>query len=87
MKTRSYVWHPNTQMSEWSKFPKIVRGEGMWLIDEDGNRFLDGVASMWCNVWGHSKKELINAIIKQTNFTRLTFIPASRAVASFDPTA
>jgi len=66
MKTQSYVWHPNTQMSEWSKFPKIVRGEGMWLIDEDGNRFLDGVASMWCNVWGHSKKELINAIIKQT---------------------
>jgi len=53
-------------MSEWSKFPKIVRGEGMWLIDEDGNRFLDGVASMWCNVWGHSKKELINAIINQT---------------------
>ncbi|HIB70159.1 MAG TPA: aspartate aminotransferase family protein, partial [Candidatus Marinimicrobia bacterium] len=53
-------------MSEWSKFPKIIRGEGMWLIDEDGNRFLDGVASMWCNVWGHSKKELINAIIKQT---------------------
>ena len=66
MKTRSYVWHPNTQMSEWSKFPKIIRGEGMWLIDEGGNRFLDGVASMWCNVWGHSKKELINAIIKQT---------------------
>ncbi len=66
MKTQSYVWHPNTQMSEWSKFPKIVSGEGMWLIDEDGNRFLDGVASMWCNVWGHSKKELINAIIKQT---------------------
>jgi len=66
MKTRSYVWHPNTQMSEWSKFPKIVRGEGMWLIDEGGNRFLDGVASMWCNVWGHSKRELISAIIKQT---------------------
>jgi len=66
MKTRSYVWHPNTQMAEWSKFPKIVRGEGMWLIDEDGNRFLDGVASMWCNVWGHSKRELISAIIKQT---------------------
>ena len=66
MKTRSYVWHPNTQMSEWSKFPKIIRGEGMWLIDEDGNRFLDGVASMWCNVWGHSKRELISAIIKQT---------------------
>jgi len=53
-------------MSEWNEFPKIVRGEGMWLIDEDGNRLLDGVASMWCNVWGHSKTELINAIIRQT---------------------
>ena len=38
----------------------------MWLIDQDGNKFLDGVASMWCNVWGHSKKELVNVIIKQT---------------------
>ena len=53
-------------MLEWLKFPKIVRGNGMWLIDQDGNMFLDGVASMWCNVWGHSKKELVNVIIKQT---------------------
>ena len=66
MKNQNYLWHPNTQMSEWTKFPKIVRGDGMWLIDENGNRLLDGVASMWCNVWGHSKRELINAIIKQT---------------------
>ncbi|KFM14712.1 Adenosylmethionine-8-amino-7-oxononanoate aminotransferase protein [Marine Group I thaumarchaeote SCGC AAA799-O18] len=53
-------------MSEWTKFPKIISGNGMWLIDQDGNKFLDGVASMWCNVWGHSKKELISVIIKQT---------------------
>jgi adenosylmethionine-8-amino-7-oxononanoate aminotransferase len=66
MKNPNYLWHPNTQMSEWNEFPKIVRGDGMWLIDEDGNRLLDGVASMWCNVWGHSKNELVNAIIKQT---------------------
>ncbi len=65
MKNQSCLWHPNTQMLEWTKFPKIVRGDGMWLIDEDGNRLLDGVASMWCNVWGHSKRELINAIIIQ----------------------
>jgi len=65
MKNQNYLWHPNTQMLEWTKFPKIVRGDGMWLIDEDGNRLLDGVASMWCNVWGHSKRELINAIIIQ----------------------
>ncbi|MFB5645210.1 MAG: adenosylmethionine--8-amino-7-oxononanoate transaminase [Nitrosopumilaceae archaeon] len=66
MKQDSFVWHPNTQMSEWPSFDEIVRGNGMWLIDSHGNRLLDGVASMWCNVWGHSKKELINVISKQS---------------------
>ncbi|MBM3904020.1 MAG: adenosylmethionine--8-amino-7-oxononanoate transaminase [Thaumarchaeota archaeon] len=63
---RSSVWHPYTQMSEWDSFPNIVRGEGFWLVDSDGNKYLDGVASMWCNVWGHSKKELISTINKQS---------------------
>ena len=53
-------------MSEWDSFNEIVKAKGMWLIDSDGNRLLDGVASMWCNVWGHSKPELINAITKQS---------------------
>jgi len=66
LRNQSHVWHPNTQMSEWKEFPKIINGKGMWLIDQDGNKFLDGVGSMWCNVWGHSKKELISAIVKQT---------------------
>ncbi len=66
VKNTSFVWHPNTQMKEWSKFPNIITGKGMWLIDQDGNKFLDGVASMWFNVWGHSRKELVDVIIKQT---------------------
>ena len=66
MRETSSVWHPNTQMSEWGKFPEIVRGKGVYLIDNDGKKMIDGVASMWCNVWGHSKKELINAMVKQT---------------------
>jgi len=53
-------------MSEWKKFDVITKGNGMWLIDSKGNKLLDGVASMWCNVWGHSKKELVNSMIKQT---------------------
>lgn len=53
-------------MREWKNFDVITKGEGMWLIDVKGNKLLDGVASMWCNVWGHSKKELVNAMIKQT---------------------
>ena len=53
-------------MNEWKNFDVITKGSGMWLIDSKGNKLLDGVASMWCNVWGHSKKELVNAMIKQT---------------------
>lgn len=69
MRRSGFVWHPYTQMSEWDKFTEIVRGEGMWLMDSKGNRMLDGVASMWCNVWGHSKKEIISAITGQTKKT------------------
>ena len=53
-------------MKEWDSFDTIVRGKGMWLIDSKGNKMLDAVASMWCNVWGHSKPELIKAITNQS---------------------
>lgn len=69
---KSFVWHPNTQMKEWDSFTKIVKARGMWLTDSNGNNLLDGVASMWCNVWGHSKPELINAITKQSKKTQHT---------------
>ena len=59
------VWHPNTQMGEWPGFESIAGGSGMWLTDSHGNRMLDGVASMWCNVWGHSNAELVAAIRRQ----------------------
>ena len=84
MKSSSSVWHPNTQMSEWDKFPEIVSAKGMWLYDSKGGKMLDGVASMWCNVWGHSKPELVSEIIKQTktlqhcSLFNLTHAPAEK---------
>ena len=72
MKNSRSVWHPNTQMSEWSEFPEIVSAKGMWLYDSKGGKMLDGVASMWCNVWGHSKSELVSEIIKQTKIIQHT---------------
>jgi len=53
-------------MREWGSFDKIVKGTGMWLIDSKGHKMIDAVASMWCNVWGHSKPELIQAITNQS---------------------
>ena len=62
----SFVWHPYTQMKDWTKFDIISKGKGMWLYDTKGNAMMDGVASMWCNVWGHSNRELTDSMIKQT---------------------
>jgi len=53
-------------MNEWKSFDEIVTAKGMWLIDSKGNKILDAVGSMWCNVWGHSKPELIKAIVNQS---------------------
>ncbi len=53
-------------MNEWESFEKITRGKGMWLTDSKGNKMLDGVASMWCNVWGHSNPHLVKVIADQS---------------------
>ena len=53
-------------MKEWQSFDEIIRAKGVWLIDSNGNKMLDAVASMWCNVWGHSKQELVRAIASQS---------------------
>ena len=66
LRKKSFVWHPNTQMKEWKTFDEITQAKGMWLMDSKGNQMLDAVASMWCNVWGHSKKELVGAIVNQS---------------------
>lgn len=66
---KRHVWHPFTQMQEWERDEQIIiaRGEGCWLIDTDGNRYLDGVASMWTNVHGHCRRELNDALKEQVD--------------------
>ena len=62
---KRYLWHPFTQMQDWlTEEPVIIEGgEGCYLIDIDGNRYIDGIASMWTNVHGHNHPEL-NAALK-----------------------
>ena len=82
---RSFIWHPFTQMQEWmSRDPLIIeRGEGNYLIDADGNRYIDGVSSLWCNVHGHRKRELDEALkaqadkIAHTTMLGLVNVPAT----------
>lgn len=81
------LWHPFTQMAEWSPLV-IARGEGSFLIDEHGNRYLDGVSSLWCNVHGHGRPELDRALADQaaklahSTFLGLTHEPGIRLAAA-----
>jgi adenosylmethionine-8-amino-7-oxononanoate aminotransferase len=64
---RAYLWHPFTQQRGWAReHPVIVdRGEGTDLIDVEGNRYIDGVSSLWCNVHGHAHPKIDAAVRDQ----------------------
>ncbi len=62
------LWHPFTQADEWEKQEEnlvIERGEGVWLIDTAGRRYVDGTSSLWCNVLGHRHPRLDAALAEQ----------------------
>lgn len=62
-----HLWHPFTQFEEWQDEPKLVveRAEGVHLVDTDGKRYLDGVSSLWCNLFGHRHPRIDAAIRAQ----------------------
>src|SRR5436305_1378011 len=64
---RDHVWHPFTPMQEHAAEPPLIieRADGCFLIDLDGNRYLDGTSSLWCNVHGHRVPELDAAVRRQ----------------------
>ena len=61
------VWHPCTQMKDHEYLPlvPIRRGEGVWLEDFDGRRYLDAVSSWWVNLFGHANPRINAAIAAQ----------------------
>jgi len=66
-RTRAAVWHPCTQMKQLEAAPPlaIARGEGPWLIDTDGRRYLDAISSWWVNLFGHCNPRINAAITDQ----------------------
>ncbi len=61
------VWHPCTQMKHHESLPliPIARGEGVWLYDFDGRRYLDAISSWWVNLFGHANPHINAALIAQ----------------------
>jgi adenosylmethionine-8-amino-7-oxononanoate aminotransferase len=62
---RAHVWHPFTQMQEWTDPVVIERGEGPYLWDVEGRRYIDGVSSLWVTVHGHRTPEIDAAVAAQ----------------------
>lgn len=91
-----HIWHPCSQMKDYESFPPIVieRGEGVWLYDKQGKRYLDAVSSWWVNLFGHTNARISQAISEQAkklehvifaNFTHEPAIYVANKLASLSP--
>ncbi len=68
-RTQSAVWHPCTQMKQQLATPPLViaRGHGVWLYDDVGQGYIDGISSWWVNLFGHANPRINAAIVDQLN--------------------
>jgi adenosylmethionine-8-amino-7-oxononanoate aminotransferase len=70
------VWHPCTQMKLHESLPlvPIARGQGAWLYDSDGNRYLDAISSWWVNLFGHANERINEALRAQLDTLEHTML-------------
>jgi adenosylmethionine---8-amino-7-oxononanoate aminotransferase len=59
------IWHPFTQAKTAAHPVAIVKAEGCWLFDENGNKYLDATSSWWVNAHGHSHPYIVKKITEQ----------------------
>src|SRR5262245_9737656 len=66
---REHVWHPFTPMQLYAEEKPLIvaRAHGCFLVDLDGNEYIDGVSSMWCNLHGHRVPDIDDALREQLN--------------------
>ena len=64
---RNHLWHPFTQQRAWCEEEPLMieRGEGSYLVDDRGQRYIDGVSSLWCTVHGHRHPGIDAAVTDQ----------------------
>lgn len=90
---RRNIWHPFTQMKDYAAVQpiNIVRGEGIFLYDDEGNAYYDTISSWWTNLLGHANPELADALAQQArtlahvNFSGFTHPYAADLVQKLIP--
>ncbi len=81
---KQFIWHPFTPMADWLAEEALIiaAGQGSYLIDVQGRRYLDGVSSLWVTVHGHRKTDIDQALIKQlSHIAHSTFLGLSNVPA------
>ena len=92
----AHVWHPCTQMKDHEQLPPIpIRcGQGAWLEDYSGQRYLDAISSWWVNLFGHANARINAAVREQleeleqvilAGFTHEPVIALSEALSAIAP--
>lgn len=64
---KKVIWHPYTQMKNALPHIPIVRGEGVYVFDENGKRYIDAVSSWWVNIHGHAHPYIAQKVAEQLN--------------------
>jgi len=61
------LWHPTTQMKdhEWLPLLPVSSGQGVWLEDMEGKRYIDAISSWWVNLFGHANMHISAAVSEQ----------------------
>lgn len=76
-KDRDNVWHHISSYNE-TKRPMVVEsGEGAWITDHEGNRYLDGMSGLWCVNVGYGREELASAAYEQMK--KLAYVPMTQS--------
>jgi adenosylmethionine---8-amino-7-oxononanoate aminotransferase len=93
----AHVWHPCTQMKDHERLMPLIpirRGQGVWLEDIEGRRYLDAISSWWVNLFGHANPRINAALRKQSEsleqvilagFTHEPVIELSEALVGIAP--
>lgn len=63
------LWHPTTQMKdhEWLSLLPVRSGQGVWLEDMEGKRYIDAISSWWVNLFGHANPHISAAVSEQAS--------------------
>jgi adenosylmethionine---8-amino-7-oxononanoate aminotransferase len=62
---KAIIWHPFTSFKHSPDPIPIVKGEGVYLIDEQGNKYIDAISSWWVNLHGHAHPYIAEKIYEQ----------------------